>query len=292
MTFYMARNKLQMGCLHAQQRSSARNSLQPVWMREAAQITLTQSNYIDVIAKLSGDTPIQSQIATAESTIRARLSDAGLIDTDQQSLAMTLAEKILADEGTDSINNALTLACSMLADTAYVQTAVAAHSADSVLNALAAILTDAPYNMDMTTATAAACTAIALDSTNPSAQLTNAMEKVRSARAVSETVIDNNSIQSLCIAAAKEQITDSAVDLASLKIQLDGIINFLASISAYTGGVADAASGADSVASGASLLASGAYLLLDGAEKLAEGTNELSAKNRKYRPNGETYGRK
>ncbi|NLA87941.1 MAG: hypothetical protein GX847_11820 [Clostridiales bacterium] len=245
---------------------------------EAAQITLTQSNYTDVITKLSGDTPTQSLIASAERTIRARLSDAGLTETDQQSLAMTLAEKLMGDEGADSVNNALTLACSMFADAAYVQAAVAAHSADPALNALAAILTDAPYNIDMTTATAVACTAIALDSTNPSAQLTNAMKNVRSLRAVSGTVVDNNSIQSFCVAAAKEQMTDSADDLASLKTQLDGIVNFLTGISAYTGGVADAASGAESVASGASKLVSGACSLRDGAEKLAEGTNELMTK--------------
>lgn len=245
---------------------------------DAALIMLTQSNYIDVIEKLSGDTPTRSQIASAENTIRAKLSDAGLTDTDQQSLAMTLAEKLLENESADTVNGALTLASILLADTAYVHTAVAEHSADSALNALLAILTDAPYNMDLTTAATVACTAIALDSMNPSEQLTKAMEKVRNANLVSGTVADDSSIQSLCIAAVKEIMAVSADDLAALQTQLDGIVFFLASMKAYTGGVADAASGADRVASGATTLASGVYSLRDGAEKLAEGTNELSAK--------------
>jgi X-X-X-Leu-X-X-Gly heptad repeat protein len=104
------------------------------------------------------------------------------------------------------------------------------------------------------------------------------MEKVQNAGALSGTAADDNSIQSLCIAAAQEQRTDSADDLASLKTQLDGVISFLSGINAYTGGVTDAASGAASVASGASGLSSGASSLLEGAEKLADGTNELSTK--------------
>ncbi len=242
---------------------------------EAAHYVLTPSTYIAVIAALSGGAPTESQIALAENTIRSQLSAAGILDAGQQSLAMTIAAQKLAAGEASSVDAALSLAGSLMADAAFVQTAAATYSADPAVAALVGVLMAAPYSMDASTAGMVACTAVALNPADPSSQIAAAIAKVQNAGVISAASANADSIRALCIAVVQEQMAASADEFATLKAQLDGVAAYLDGLKTYTSGVASAASAASSVASGASDLSEGASSLLEGAEALADGTGEL-----------------
>lgn len=248
---------------------------------QASAVTLTLSNYASVFAGLSDAAAVTPE--QAEAGIRAQLS---AMTEDQQNLAMTIAFDRMAADPSLSYTDALTQAGAMMADAAAAQAACAvidgAWLADEGHQALIAQVMGAT-GADETTAAKIAAVALALDSENPAAKISDAAVILGNASVVAATSADPDKISALCTAVASAATSTGNAQLDAVKSQLDQVSQFYYGLLAYTGGVDSAydgskelASGADSLSSGANDLYSGAFKLYTGSKELASGAEELS----------------
>lgn len=248
---------------------------------EASKYTLTRSNYIDTLAKLSGSAPTAGQTSLALLEIRRGLTAKGISDSNTQNLLMTLANGLLTSGRAANSGDALALSGSMLNDAAFVKTAVNSYSTNTQVLTLALSLMSKPYNLSKEAAVATACTAVSLNSASPQSKLSDAALKVTNASLVSAVIPNADEINSLGKRAASESLIAASAQYKPVKDQLDSVVKFLTLLNSYTDGVDSAADSFNALADGLNSAKSASETLEKGAGELKSGTGELKSETSK-----------
>lgn len=248
---------------------------------KASNYTLTRSNYIATLAKLSGGIPTTGQTSLAELQIRRGLAAKGITDSNTQNFLMTLANGLLSGSRAANTGDALALSGSMLNDAAFVKTAVDSYSANTQVLTLAAALMSKPYSLSKEAAVATACTAVSLSPANPQSRLSDAALKVTNASLVSAVTPNADEISSLGKRTAAENLVAASTQYKSVKNQLDSVVKFLTSLNTYTDGVDSAADSFNTLADGLNSAKDASEMLTKGAGELKNGTGELKSETSK-----------
>ena len=239
---------------------------------QAAQITLTRSNYVTVFQQLSSAATVTA--AQVEAQLRANLS---AMTTAQEDLTLTIAFDLMSADSSLSYTDAVTQAAQIMSDAAHAQTAIATYNNDTwkAANYDLILQVAAATGTDTTTAAQIAMIAYYLDSTAPTGKISEASTILSNAAIVNSTTTSTEKISALCTAVASAATSTGNTQLDAVKDQLDEVMQFYNGLLSYTDGVDSAYAGAKKLASGASSLADGADELYSGIYTLYTGSKEL-----------------
>lgn len=207
---------------------------------DATQIILTMDNYVTVIEELTGGAPSESQIVAAETMIRDQLTAMGLVDTQQQNVAMTLAEGYLSEGTATNVEEALAMAGNLLAD--------------SLTNQVSAEIV---------------ASTVANDENIIGISIAAIQEQT--AGETEALVALKNQLDSVVAFVTGLNVYTSSVEEATA-----GSEQLMFGTSEFAGGVSLLASGATDLVAGVAEVKGGSGELLEGAQILIDGTGELS----------------
>ena len=240
---------------------------------EAADITLTRSNYVSVFEQLSDAVTVTPE--EVEAQIRAELS---AMTTDQQSLAITIAYDLMAADSGLDYTDAIEQAAQLMTEAATIQTVCSAIDADWItahMGVINPIMTATGANLE--TAAKLAAVALYLGSADPTGQLGNAESMLQNAATVASAAADDYKITALCTAVASAASSTGNDALDAVRDQLDDIVTFYNGLLSYTNGVDSAYAGSQQLAEGTSSLQDGAEDLYDGVYTLYAGSKQLAS---------------